>query len=914
MITIKQPLLWITLALVSVNGFAKTAEIDIPYQKFVLDNGLRVIVHEDHKAPIVAVSVWYNVGSKDEPEGKTGFAHLFEHLMYNGSENYNDEYFKPFHRVGATDMNGSTWLDRTNYFQNVPTPALDMALWMESDRMGHLLGAIDQAKLDEQRGVVQNEKRERDNKPYGKSEYKIVKGLFPPGHPYHHSTIGSMEDLEAASLDDVKSWFKQYYGAANAVVVLAGDITKPKAVELMNKYFGDIPAGPEVSRMNSWVPGRQHDTTEHMYEAVPQTQITKIWAVPGRAEKDSALLNLAARILGRGKNSRLYQELIYRNELASEVTVSLQKHLLSSQFYIEVTLKQGVDEDKVNRIIKRVVEGFINQPATQDEINRAKTGIQSATIRGLEKVGGHTGKAATLARGELYNNDAGFFKTKLNWVLEATAEDIQQAAKKWLSKGSYQLTVLPFPEYKVSTTTVDRSKGLPAVGEMPALSFPAIQRAELNNGIKVILASNSTVPIIDITMQFDAGFAADSVGFKSGTASYTLNMLDEGTKSMDALQLSSALESLGATIRTSSNLDMSTVKLSSLKANIKQSVALFADIIRNPAFEEDDIERLRSERLSTIKQEKVKPITIALRNLPPLLYGKDHAYGIPFTGSGTEQATRSLTQQDLNQFYQSWLRPDNATLIIAGDIQMQPLLALLNEKLGDWQAPETKLPVKNITQVSAQQKQVIIIDKPGAVQSLILAGELVPSSGVKNNIAIEAMNDILGGTFTARINMNLREDKHWSYGAFSFFKDARGQRPFMIYAPVQSDKTADSLKEIINELNQFTSDKPATQQEMQKTIDNNINRLPGAYETNRAVLQSLLDNERFNRPDNYVPELTGLYKNLQLADIKNATSQIVKPENFTWMIVGDREEIVNQIKGLDLGKVIFMNSDGDIID
>ena len=447
------------------------------------------------KAPIVAVSVWYNVGSKDEPQGRTGFAHLFEHLMFNGSENYNDEYFKPFHQVGATGMNGTTWFDRTNYFQNVPTPALEMALWMESDRMGHLLGAIDQAKLDEQRGVVQNEKRQGDNQPYGKSSYRILEGLFPPGHPYRHSTIGSMEDLNAASLEDVKTWFKDYYGAANAVVVLAGDISPEKGLELAKKYFAHIPAGPEVKRINAWIPTRANNTIEEMYEKVPQTRIYKVWAVPGRTEKQTALLNIAARILGDGKNSRLYQELVYKNQLASNVNANVQEHLLTSQFRITANLKPGVDKDKVNQIIDKVVAEFLANPPSKNELKRAKTGIEASTIRGIEQVGGFSGKATVLAQGELYANDPGFFKKRLNWITSAAAKDVQKVSQKWLSNGFYQLAILPFPDYKVAEQQVDRSKGLPQIGEMPKLNFPELQRAKLKNGIEVVLAESKATPV-----------------------------------------------------------------------------------------------------------------------------------------------------------------------------------------------------------------------------------------------------------------------------------------------------------------------------------------------------------------------------------------------------------------------------------
>ena len=892
---------------------ASNNAVEIPYERVVLDNGLTVIIHEDHKAPIVAVSVWYKVGSKDEPEGKTGFAHLFEHLMFNGSENHKGEFFAPFDQVGATSMNGTTWFDRTNYFENVPTPALDMALWMESDRMGHLLGAIDQKTLDEQRGVVQNEKRQGDNQPYGKTEYRILEGLYPVGHPYRHSTIGSMEDLNAASLDDVKTWFKSYYGAANTVLVLAGDLTTEQGKTLAQKYFGDIASGPEVKRMTSWVPSRINDTIETMYDTVPQARIYKTWAVPGRTTQDGNLLNLAADILGGGKNSRLYQALVYKTGLASQVNVSIEEHQLSSQLTIQVTLKSAKDSLKVDQIIDEELTKFLAKNTSNDELTRAVTGINARVTRGLERIGGFGGKATALARGELYANDPSFYKTQLNWINSATQQQIHDVANRWLSQGKYQLTVLPFPSYKTSESMVDRSKGLPVVGQMPQLTFPQVEHGTLKNGIPVSLVKNSSIPVVNIAMQFDAGYAADSTGFKLGTAGYTLAMLDEGTKKMSSLEIASKAELLGAELETNSNLDMSSVELSALKSELKPSLDLFADIVLNPAFSNEEIERLRSRWLSGIQQEKAQPQALALRNLPPLLYGKDHAYGIPFTGSGTEASIQSLTRADLVKFYQTWIRPDNATLYVVGDVEMNEILSLLNKSFGQWKNPGTEIPKKNIAEINTAHPQLIIIDKPNAPQSLILGGQLAPPTGVKNNLEIVSMNEILGGSFSARVNMNLREDKHWAYGAYTFMQDARGQRPYFVYAPVQTDKTGVSLKELLKEINAIITDKPATSEELQRVINNNVNSLPGAYETSNAILNRLLSNQRFARSDDYVTQLSQRYSKLSLDEINQVAKKMLKADQITWMIVGDRKEIEKQLDGIDLGKIVYMDADGQVL-
>lgn len=892
---------------------ADVPDISIEYDKFTLDNGLTVIVHEDRKAPIVAVSVWYKVGSKDEPEGKTGFAHLFEHLMFNGSENYDDEYFGPFEEVGATAQNGTTWFDRTNYFQNVPTPAVDMAMWMESDRMGHLLGVVTEEKLNNQRGVVQNEKRQGDNQPYGLTEYRILEGLYPAGHPYRHSTIGSMADLDGASLEDVHQWFKDYYGAANAVLVLAGDIDATTARQLSEKYFGDIPAGPPVRRMNAWVPDRTEDTFETMYDRVPQIRTYRYWAVPGRITPERRELDLAASILGDGKNSRLYQALVYENQLAVSVSVTVEEHQLASMFSIDVTLKAGSPLDKVNALIDTEMARFLKDGPSAGELERAQTKFNAGVIRGLEQIGGFGGKATALAEGEIYAGDPGFYQTSLQRINRATTKSVHAAAAEWLSDGRYQLDVLPFGDYAEKESTVDRSSGLPGVGRLPDLAFPAIERAALSNGLEIVVAERKTVPIVNMALQFDAGYAADSFG-KLGASSFTMAMLDEGTQSRSALEISEEAETLGANIAINSNLDMSTATLSALKDKLQPSVELFADIVRNPAFSQSEIDRSRERWIAGIEQEKTQPVSIALRNLPPLIYGDDHAYGIPLTGSGTVASINSLNRDDLVNFHRTWIRPSNGTLYVVGDTTMKEVLPVLEKAFGKWKEDRRSLPQKNLANVAlADSGRVIIVDKPGSPQSLILAGHIAPPTGSPENIAIGTMNDIIGGQFTARVNMNLREDKGWAYGAYTFMPDSRGQRMWLVYAPVQTDRTGDSIKELLGEFDGYLSDARATGSELAKSVKNNVNSLPGQFETGGAVLASMLSNQRFDRDDDYVESLTAMYNDLDLNDVHDAADDVIKAEKLTWLIVGDRERIEAELRALELGPVSVMDAGGTMV-
>jgi predicted Zn-dependent peptidase len=906
---------------------------DLTYERFTLPNGLTVVVHEDHKAPVVAVSIWYHVGSSYEPKGKTGFAHLFEHLMFQGSENHNDEFFKPFELAGATDQNGTTWLDRTNYFETVPTTALDMALWMESDRMGHLLGAIGKPQLDEQRGVVQNEKRQGENQPYGRVGELIQAEAFPANHPYHHDTIGSMGDLNAASLDDVKNWFRGYYGAANTVLVLSGDITVAQAKEKALKYFGDIAPGPQVPRPQAWVAPRKEATRGTMTDNVAQTRIYREWNVPPRTSDDTTQLQLAAAVLGGSKTSRLYQRLVYQDKLADSVSVDIEQHALASLFQLQVDVKKGVDPAKVEAAVADEWQKFLANGPTADELARVKTEVRAAFVRGLERV---NTQASILAEGQLYSGNPGQYKKDFDVLMAATPATVKAAADQWIGKGDYTLTVTPGkveaedmatvggrpaapgkPEpvmaakgdFHAVKSGVDRSKGVPAVKTFPDLTFPTLQHGKLANGIEVILAERHAVPAVQVALQFNAGYAADQ-GRKLGTSSFTMGMLDEGTTALDSLEIAKRKQRLGAIISTGCGLDSCTASLNALDDQLKPSLDLFADIVRNPAFRDADVARVRGQWLAGIAQEKSQPVGIALRTLPPLLYGEGHAYAIPFTGSGTEESITSLTTADMRGFMKDFIRPDNVKILVAGDTTLDKIIPQLNAEFGDWKA-SGKVPAKYLAKVEPPANpRVYLINRPGAQQTLILAGVLAPSTEAPNNLPIETMSSAFGGTFTSRLNMNLREDKHWAYGAFSFLQQAQGQRPFLLYAPVQTDKTAESVAEMLKEARGVVGDKPLTSAEIDKIKSGDVRSLPGSYQTTDAVMGALQGIALYHRPDDYVQTLKARTEAQTDAQVNAAAKEIIHPNQLTWVIVGDLSKIEQPLQKLDLGAMKVLDADG----
>jgi zinc protease len=908
---LKKPLLALLLVLASGTLFAaeRFPAIDIPYEKHVLPNGLTLIIHEDHKAPVVAVNVWYHVGSKDEKPGRTGFAHLFEHLMFNGSENYNDEFFRPLRPAGATTMNGTTSLDRTNYYQNVPTSALDLTLWLESDRMGHLLGAIDQKKLDEQRGVVQNEKRQGENQPYGKVFEAIASNTYPAGHPYSWLTIGSMEDLNAASLEDVKEWFRTWYGAANAVLVVAGDINPAEVKQKVEHYFGDIPGGPMLKRPQSWVAKMSGEKRATLQDRVPQSRLYKVWNIPGTTTRDSALLEMAGYALAGSENSRFYKRLVYDDQIATDVYAGPSSYEIGSQFWIVATVKPGGDAHAVEKALDEELARFLRTGPTADELERFRITTYSSFARAVERVGGN-GKSAILAESQTYGGSPDFYKKGLNWIETATPTDVQKAAQQWLSDGVFALEVQPAPEYVTAKNGADRSK-LPATNTPPELKLPPLQRTTLSNGLKVAVAERPGAPVVQLQLLVDAGSAADSFA-KPGTANLTAMMLTQGTKTRKALEIAGRAEALGANIGAVSGLDTTYLSLSALTGKLGESLELFSDVLLNPTFPEDELKRQQAQLLAGIQQQKSQPQGIAGRLLPKLIYGEGHPYATP--GTGDEDTVASMTSVELRAFYRRWVRPDNATLLVVGGTTLDEIKPLLEQRLGGWKKPAEPLPAKTIAAVARQTKpRVFLVNQTGALQSLITAGYTAPTRADPDYVSLVTANTIIGGSFLSRLNMNLREDKHWSYGVSTGLRDAKGPGAFQVSAPVQTDKTVESIQEILKELRELPSTRQASDAETKVAKDSIVLSLPGSIETAEAVsgfYQSILTHEL---PVTYWNDFVGQVNALTAAQVQVAAARLIQTDALTWMIVGDLAKIEAGVRKLNLGEVKVLDADGKVM-
>ena len=883
---------------------------DIKYDKFTLPNGLRVIVHEDRKIPVVAVNVWYHVGSKDELPGKTGFAHLFEHLMFNGTENYNNEYFGPFQQVGATNMNGTTNNDRTNYFENVPTPALDLALWMESDRMGHLLGVVNQEKLDEQRGVVQNEKRQGENQPYGRVFIQASKATFPVGHPYSWTTIGSMEDLNAATLEDVQLWFKTYYGPNNAVLSLAGDINVDEAKKIVTKYFGDIPPGPSPIKKKKWIAKRSGEKREIMYDRVPNARIYKVWNTPEIGSPEHAHFELLASLLTGGKNSALYQELVYKRQLATSVSAFYYDREIAGQFWIAVDLANGRSLDDLEDAMDKALSDFIKKGPSAKRLKNTKTSIRASSIKGLQRVGGFGGKSDLLAYSEVYSGNPGAYLEFINGIMEITNKEIKETANTWLTDGAYVLTVIPEENRSYdSESTADRSK-LPFPTEFPELDLPEIQRAKLSNGLEVVLAERHDVPMINLSFQIKSGHATDPLG-QPGLANFTMSMLTEGSKSFNALELSDQLEELGTDLYTSTGLDSSSINISSLKSSFEESIEIMFEVITEPTFDQEEIDRKKIRWLAAIDQSLSTPNGMVSNLIPEILYGEDHPYAKPFSGNGTRESIQWMSRDDLIDYKNRFIAPSNGTLILVGDTTIDEILPILEAQFGSW--PENRM-LKGAQLVYTINKEpdsrrVFLIDKPGAVQSLIVAGQLMPGMRTPDEIDIDLMNRVIGGSFTSRLNMNLREDKSWSYGVRTRLSQYKGPRPMLVSAPVQTDKTVDSIQEIIREYDEYLSSNPAKNEELEAIVNDLSLGLIGDFETFGSLMSGLSGIVSFDREDDFLDNLPAKYRSMTIDDINTAAERYIDPSIWTWVIVGDLSKIEQGIRELDLGEIEILKLD-----
>lgn len=879
-----------------------STQVDIPHEMFRLDNGLTVLVHSDHSIPTVFVGMWYGVGSKDEPEGKTGFAHLFEHLMFQGSGNRDGEYFSPFTDAGATGMNGTTSEDRTNYYATVPSGALDMALWMESDRMANLLGAVTQEVLDEQRGVVQNEKRQGETRPYAQVYDKIRAGLYPLDHPYRHSIIGSMEDLNAASLEDVHEWFETYYGGSNVVLVLAGDVTIEDAKKKVQHYFGEAPGGAPLSHPREWIPYLPDNRTEVMHDRVGQTRIVRAWAMPGLNNKDTSLGYLIGESLAGNKNSPLRRVLVDELQLATSVSAQAMGRVLSGEFLLQINLREGVTPEQVLPVVDATLAEYLAQGPDPQLLENAKLAINMTMLGALEST---SAVGNILAEGYLYSSDPLFINRELEWLNAATSEELRQIANRWLSRGHYQLTVLPFPDYVEGEQLADRS-AIPSVTASSKIVFPPIEEKMLSNGIKLVVARRGSIPLVNVSINVETGAMAAPAD-APGLATFVFNLLDKGTKKLDASELAAAKDRIGMRGGFRDGLERSSLSYRILEAHLEGSLELAAEMLRNPTFPDVELEKLKARVSAFLANLDKAPDRAASGLFDRAIYGADTKMGSVWTPGLLAQVNRDK----LMAYHTAEIAPDNVTIYMIGNLDMQTAEDAVTAAFGKWRnKSESALePVGDASDTSAR---VILVDYPGAQSSTIIAGHSIGAYDAGTFTELSIMNSVIGGSFESRLNMNLREDKGWSYGYRSRInRNTSGAMTFLSTGQVQTDKTAESMQEILGELVAFTGDAPATDNEVDRLKLNRSRSLPGSYSTNGGFLSAIATSDAYGLPYDYAASAGDRIDAISTDGVVARAQDVIDTDRLTWVVVGDLAAIEDQVRALNYGPVEVWNAFGN---
>ncbi|HEX8138822.1 MAG TPA: pitrilysin family protein [Pyrinomonadaceae bacterium] len=956
-----------------------------------LPNGLRLILHEDHSTPIVAVNIWYHVGSKNEVPGRTGFAHLFEHMMFQGSKHYDNDFFVPLQEAGGT-LNGSTNSDRTNYWEVVPSNFLELALWLESDRMGYLLDALTEEKLTNQRDVVKNEKRQNyDNRPYGLVSEQIATAMYPPGHPYRWLTIGSLEDLNAASLADVSNFFRRFYTPNNASLVIAGDFDPTEAGRLVEKYFGPIKPGPTVEPVIAPAARLERELRITMEDRVSLPRVYISWhGVPAWAGDDAELDTLST-VLAGGKGSRLYKALVYEQQIAQDVTAFNNSRELAGQFQIVATVKPGKAVEELERAIDEQLEMLKREaPPTVEEMERAYNARESSFVYSLQTVGGFGGRSDQLNQYAVFLNDPGYFQQDLARYASVTAEDVARVANAYLTDRRLVLTVIPGARAKeiaaappaptgpavaveptsepTETTTLTGAPGTdpqaattgavvnaavrqaqsvdpaagaheqsraeaaattpagaappatiahagphekqdeqretgglylqPAAKPDPRFALPLVQRRTLSNGLGLVIVEHHELPVVTLNVVLGTGAAADPPE-RAGLASITAALLDEGTRGRSALDISNELAAIGARLGTGADWDLSGVSLLSVARHLESALSIFKDVLARPSFPERELELQRNTRLTAIMQRRDNPQDIAGVVFASLLYGREHPYGHPIIGD--EPSVRAVTLDDIKSFYRTYYRPNNATLIVVGDVSPEALVPQLERAFAGWErsdVPQTTVNAPSESRGSGGAR-LYLVDKPNAAQSVIVIGQVGPSRSTPDYFPLLVMNTMLGGQFTSRLNLNLREDKGYTYGARTFFDYRRGVGPFAATTSVQTAVTKESIEEIRKELRGIRGEIPVTESELEFSKQAIIRGFPRSFETPEHIANRLADVVVYGLPDDYFNHYIESVRSVTREEVMEVARRYLDPSRMVILVVGDRAVVEPDLRALD---------------
>jgi zinc protease len=899
---------------------------ELKYEKYRLPNGLEVILSQDHRLPLVAVNLWYHVGAANEVVGRTGFAHLFEHMMFEGSKHVGPKaHFRYLEAAGANDINGTTEFDRTNYFETLPSNQLELALWLESDRMGFLLETLDHEKLANQRDVVRNERRQSlENAPYGLVEEEIYHQIFPKGHPYYAYVIGSHEDIEASRLDDVRKFFATYYSPSNASLAIVGDFEPAQVKRLVQKYFGTIKAGPPVPPVQATTPPLTKEKRVTITDQIELPRVYMAWLTPNIFKPGDADADLLAEVLGGGKSSRLYKKLVYEKQIAQDVLVTNESALLGSIFKIQATAKPGVKPEDLEKAINDELTALRKDGPTAQELERARNKLQAQKVRRLELLGGFGGVADTLNRYNHYLGDPGYLSKDLKRYDAVTSATAKTLADKDLNDNQ-RVVVYGVPGKKVvndvaktkpeddkASTEVAKNEApdeawrttAPKPGPLSKLTLPTPRSFKLPNGLTVLLIERHTLPIVTANLVTLSGSELNPLD-KPGLASFTAAMLQEGTKNRPALKIADDVDQIGAVLNTFSTSDQSVVGIRTLTRNEDPAFNLLSDLVLNPAFDPKEIERVRSLRVTDILQQKDDPNTLARKASYLELYGPKHPYG--FLESGTESSVKAITRDDLEKFWKGGYVPANSALVVAGDITEPQLRQMAEKYFGQWRGSFQRPTPPAITQTAS--KGILIVDKPDAPQTAVRFATVTVPRSTPDYAPLEVMNTALGGLFSSRLNMNLREEHGYTYGAFSTVLYRRAPGPFIAVAGVRTDVTAPAVRETFSELDRMRNT-ALTSDELTMAQNAFALSLAGRFETTAETANTVGELFVYDLPLNYYQSLPAKINAVNAQDVQRVAKEYLRPESMVVVAVGDKAKIEPELKKLELAPIAYRDYDG----
>ena len=882
--------------------------VTIAFEQHKLSNGMDVILHEDHTIPLVAVNVWYHVGSKNEEMGRTGFAHLFEHVMFEGTKHHNNSHFEPLQKAGA-NLNGSTTTDRTNYWEDVPSNYLELALWLEADRMGFLLDGLDQQKFDVQRDVVKNERRQSyENRPYGMAHGHLQSALFPLPHPYHWMTIGSQEDLDSASLDDVKEFFQRFYGPSNASLAIAGDFHAEEALELVSRYFGDLPPGesvPRIGRQDSLLSGR---VDIEMRDKVTLPRLYIAWPAPAEGHQDDAPLELYQAIMSDGLSARLHRSLVYEKQIAQHAFVRYGPSEIAGQLMVQVTAAEGHNLDEIEAAVEAELEDIHRNPPTDEEIARSKNRIEATHFRQLARIGGFGGRADQLNHFNVIESDPGLINTSLDRCLAVQREDILRVAETYVSANRVRLRVLPETPLSAAATTVDRNI-MPPPSQEPTFTPPLPVRDRLPNGMGVTVVEQRGMPIVAFGVLLGTGASADPAELP-GLAGLVGDMLPEGAAGKSSQQIANEFEFIGARLSVDSRREYSLLSTETLTKHWGSALEMTAEVLLSPDFPQHELDRVRREQLTDLRRSKDEPNVIAERLVAGLVYPAASGYAHPI--SGTENSIQAITRDDLVTQFRRAYRPDNAHLLVVGDVDREEVMRRAAAALGGWSGPPFDADADGHadSDLIHNQTTIYLVDRPGAPQSVIRAIHSSIPRRHPDYIALLLANYSFGGQFSARLNQNLRQDKGYSYGYMSSIQWQRGPSLLVAGGSVQSNATGESVYETLKEFREVSGERPITAEELSNAKDGILRAYPASFERPASVLGQLVAMEQFGLPDDYFRSVRPSIEAITLDDVHRAAATHIRPSNLQVLVVGDRASNEAPLSELGL-PMVHLTEDGE---